>query len=259
MRVFISWSGTTSREIAEILREWLPTVIQAVKPWMSTKDIDKGRRWSSEIAIVLSEVGTGILCVTRENLESPWLIFEAGALSKAVDTSFVCPYLYEIHPTDLRGPLSQFQAAMANEEDTLRLLWTINKALGESALPEKTLRKAFELCWPSLKEELSSITPPLEPGLPQRTDRELIEETLSLIRSLAWEKTDPTFQAPLQFFRQEDQVPARQEMIISVSEMTSDRIGANEPCPCGSGKKFKKCHGRREFWSDSTKEPKDIA
>jgi len=22
-----------------------------------------------------------------------------------------------------------------------------------------------------------------------------------------------------------------------------DRVGRNDPCPCGSGKKFKKCHG----------------
>ena len=22
-------------------------------------------------------------------------------------------------------------------------------------------------------------------------------------------------------------------------------VGRNEPCPCGSGKKFKNCHGRR--------------
>ena len=24
---------------------------------------------------------------------------------------------------------------------------------------------------------------------------------------------------------------------------SSPKIGRNEPCPCGSGKKFKKCHG----------------
>jgi hypothetical protein len=25
--------------------------------------------------------------------------------------------------------------------------------------------------------------------------------------------------------------------------VTNDKVGRNEPCPCGSGKKFKKCHG----------------
>ena len=24
----------------------------------------------------------------------------------------------------------------------------------------------------------------------------------------------------------------------------TDRVGRNEPCPCGSGKKYKKCHGK---------------
>ncbi|MFN8624534.1 MAG: SEC-C metal-binding domain-containing protein [Candidatus Binatia bacterium] len=23
----------------------------------------------------------------------------------------------------------------------------------------------------------------------------------------------------------------------------SDKVGRNDPCPCGSGKKYKKCHG----------------
>jgi preprotein translocase subunit SecA len=24
----------------------------------------------------------------------------------------------------------------------------------------------------------------------------------------------------------------------------SDKVGRNDPCPCGSGKKFKQCHGK---------------
>ncbi|HET6965038.1 MAG TPA: SEC-C metal-binding domain-containing protein, partial [Acidimicrobiales bacterium] len=29
-----------------------------------------------------------------------------------------------------------------------------------------------------------------------------------------------------------------------VLESAFDRVGRNDPCPCGSGKKFKFCHGR---------------
>jgi preprotein translocase subunit SecA len=25
--------------------------------------------------------------------------------------------------------------------------------------------------------------------------------------------------------------------------VTGEKVGRNDPCPCGSGKKFKKCHG----------------
>lgn len=34
-------------------------------------------------------------------------------------------------------------------------------------------------------------------------------------------------------------VPARQEPI-----KVGPKVGRNDPCPCGSGKKFKHCHGR---------------
>ena len=50
MDVFISWSGTRSGAAAEALRTWLPKVINAIKPWLSLADMDKGARWSSDIA-----------------------------------------------------------------------------------------------------------------------------------------------------------------------------------------------------------------
>jgi preprotein translocase subunit SecA len=28
-----------------------------------------------------------------------------------------------------------------------------------------------------------------------------------------------------------------------VKQATSDKVGRNDPCPCGSGKKYKRCHG----------------
>ncbi len=38
MKVFISWSGTKSKKIAEIFRKWIPGVIQAVKPYFTPDD-----------------------------------------------------------------------------------------------------------------------------------------------------------------------------------------------------------------------------
>ena len=85
MRVFISWSGNKSHKVALVFRDWLPSVIQSIEPYVSSEDIDKGARWSTDIAKELENSTFGILCVTKDNLEAPWLSFEAGALSKTMD------------------------------------------------------------------------------------------------------------------------------------------------------------------------------
>jgi preprotein translocase subunit SecA len=36
-----------------------------------------------------------------------------------------------------------------------------------------------------------------------------------------------------------DPSPAKQEPV-----KVGPKVGRNDPCPCGSGKKFKNCHGR---------------
>lgn len=42
MRVFISWSGERGLKIAEALRDWLKTVVQASEPCCSQSDIERG-------------------------------------------------------------------------------------------------------------------------------------------------------------------------------------------------------------------------
>jgi hypothetical protein len=82
MKVFIAWSGDRSLRVAQTLREWLPTVVQRVEPFMSERDIRTGARWRAEVANQLQDCQFGILCLTSDNLQSEWLHFEAGALSK---------------------------------------------------------------------------------------------------------------------------------------------------------------------------------
>lgn len=166
MKVFISWSGDRSKAVAEALRSWLPVVLQPVRPWLSGYDIEAGSRWSSEMALQLEEARFGILCLTPENLDAPWVMFEAGALSKKLDGSRVCPYLFGFEPRELTGPLVQFQAARADRNDTKRLLMAMNHALGETRLPESVLDRAFDKWWPDLEASLARV-----PGSPDTQDR----------------------------------------------------------------------------------------
>jgi hypothetical protein len=184
MKLFISWSGTRSRAIAEALCNWIPDVIQACEPWISSKDIDPGARWSSDLAKELELTKFGIICLTSENLKSRWIHFEAGALSKILDDKTrVCPYLLELEPTDIDGPLVQFQAIRANEDDTLKLIYAINKAMGDEALSGERLNRAFIRNWPGLKSELKAISESDSADKePKRSDRDLIEEILRTVR-----------------------------------------------------------------------------
>lgn len=157
MNVFISWSGDTSKKVAVIFRDWLPTVIQAITPFVSSEDIEKGSRWNTDIAQELKDSSFGLICVTKDNLSSPWLNFEAGALSKTIDNTYVAPILFNVKPSDLKGsPISQFQATSLSREDMKRLVETLNTATGNCLTPQR-LDKAFELCYPDLEKNLNSL------------------------------------------------------------------------------------------------------
>ncbi len=191
MKVFISWSGELSRKLGEILRTWLPGTLQSVKPYFTPEDIEKGARWNTEIAKQLNESSIGIFCLTAESLNSSWLMFEAGALSKHIDRSHICPILFGIDNADLKGPLVQFQSTLFHKDDMLKLIHTVNNCCKENRLEKDVLESVFETWWPKLDTEVTNaIKTHREEGsgskqqsaLAVRPDRELMEEILELVR-----------------------------------------------------------------------------
>jgi len=189
MKVFQSWSGEISCKIAKVLKEWIPCVIQSVEPYFSSEDIDKGARWSTDIAKELEVASYGILCITNENIEAPWLNFEAGALSKALEKSRVCPFLFNVKSTEIKGPLLQFQMATFTKDDILKLLLSINRACDVESLPEERLKNIFEVFWPKLYESIEAINKSLrkdsgneEKEKSKNNNNIVIEEILELVR-----------------------------------------------------------------------------
>jgi len=158
MKVFIGWSGKISKKIASILRSWIPKVIQVVQIFMSEEDIEKGARWSSEISAQLERSSFGIICITKVNLDSKWINFEAGALSKSIDSSRVCPVLYKLRKTEVSGPLTQFQFSTLEKEDMKKLITIINKfGEKEDKLDEELVLKSFEKWWDDFEDELEKL------------------------------------------------------------------------------------------------------
>lgn len=187
IKIFISWSGTKSQEVAKILKQWIPCVIQSVEPYFSSADIDKGARWSTDIAKELQDASFGILCVTKDNLSSSWLNFEAGALSKSIEQSKVCPFLVDLKPSDIQNsPILQFQMASASKDDVFKLFNSINSNLGDGKLAEAVLETTFETFWPKIEDALKSVssTPEVSKptSKPSQITQDPIEEILELVR-----------------------------------------------------------------------------
>jgi len=160
-----------------------------------------GTRWAESVADILQTADVGIICLTSENLSSPWLLYEAGALSKRVSNSMVVPYLLDISPADIQGPLAFFQCARATREDTFRLLEALNARTDAIRLPDALLERVFEAWWPQLEAQLTAIAPapPTAVTLPKRDQvgavspaQQVLDTKLDQILSLLQEIKRPS-------------------------------------------------------------------
>lgn len=196
MNVFLSWSGSLSHEVAKALADWIPQVIQAVKPWLSSKDIEKGARWFGDIGESLSSTDFGIICLTASNLTAPWILFEAGALSKSLDQARVCPLLVNVKNSDLIGPLAQFNTSGIGQDDVRRLIGTLNARLPpEQKRSDGLLDDAFKVWWPHLDGKLAQAiataqqTEAQDRSTPKRKPDDVLDEILELTRKTAHQLT----------------------------------------------------------------------
>ena len=185
MKVFISWSGDRSKAIAEELRDWLPTIVQSIEPFISTQDVPVGGRGLNVLASELQDCSFGILCLTQENKQGQWIHFEAGALSKVIEASRVVPLLLDLKISDLTGPLIQFQAIAIEDRDGV---FALIKALAEQSLPpipEGRLQRLFDMFWPELEAKVSQlkVAAASAPKQDARSEREILEEILLLSRN----------------------------------------------------------------------------
>jgi hypothetical protein len=225
VKVFISWSGDKSRDVAIAFRDWLPLVLHSVRPFVSSKDILAGARWQAEVATELEETEFGLICVTRQNVSAPWLNFEAGALAKAVDSSRVVPLAVDLSPAEVPNPLGQFQASTLNKADVEATIRSINEASAAS-IANANLERTFAKWWPDLEGVLDEVKSTDygaddEPVPPERSEREMLEEVLDSVRGLGRGASDQDNQSHPQM----PQMPSLFKEIRRVAEANEATIG----------------------------------
>ncbi len=158
MKIFIGWSGRVSKKIGENFYNWLPKFDENIDVFFSPK-ITKGRRSEQEIAEELYNSNFGIFCFTETNVNSLWISFEAGAISKNIMDYRVCPVLYKIDEEGLKPPISSFHGTKIKDEDDMlilvrdifKALWD-NKELNED--DEKLIKDKFNDLWLEFKKAL---------------------------------------------------------------------------------------------------------
>ncbi len=163
MKIFLSWSGERSRLAARPFKEFLSLVLQDVQVYHIDDETRLGVDWVSKVRAALERVDVTIGLLTVENLNSPWLTFEAGACWSRNITYL--PLLINISPVDLVGPFAQFQGSTTSREDLYRLILVLNRKL-EHPLTDDRIKMLFQHFWPGLSDQLSSLqSVPLIPML----------------------------------------------------------------------------------------------
>jgi preprotein translocase subunit SecA len=135
-----------------------------------------------------------------------------------------------------RESFDMFEAMMLKfQEDTVRFLFRM-QILGPDGKPVNAA--------PEVRREIPKAPPVASAARPQTLDAEPREIAI------------PTRQASTTIDQLEKEFHRKKQRDLEAATMagsgdgsqpsqrrTGEKVGRNDPCPCGSGKKYKKCHG----------------
>lgn len=158
---FISWTGPAGRDLAKCLRSFLRGLFPDARFFVSGDDIPPGDRWRESLERALREYSCGILVLTPAAVRSPWLLFEAGALSARRGNQLV-PLLFDVPDGELVEPLSAFQAISHSKDGAMRLVQRIAHRL--SGRGQQKARRigagevpaGFDKAWRKFEAEVKS-------------------------------------------------------------------------------------------------------
>jgi hypothetical protein len=116
-------------------------------------------------------------------VNSPWVLFEAGALTKSLDTSKVIPLLLDLEFSDISGPLAQFQAKKLTKAGVSEVVHSLQVS-ADDPVPDERSKQLFEALWSELEKRIADIpdSPPSERHV--RPQHEVLEELVASVRAL---------------------------------------------------------------------------
>jgi len=185
MRIFTSWSGERSKAAALGLKSLLQDLFEDGVQVFVSDHITPGEAWAQRLGAELEQSEFGILCLTAENFQAPWLLFEAGAIAKKFGVARIVPYLIdELPPAAERSPLAQFQHVRADRDGTYRLVECIN-TIRENPKPVDRLERSFRKWWPDFEQTLEGLQSASKAQPSVRSERELLEAILHQVVGLS--------------------------------------------------------------------------
>ena len=212
MHVFICWSGRRSRRIAEAFAtQWLPANLgDRVSSFVSFSDIEKGEGWFERVLAELVKADAALLCLTPENLSSPWMHFESGMVAR-MGNGRVFTYFLGADARTVQDPLKQIQVTVATKLDTERLA---QKLATLAKVELEVERKAT--AWESLATAIRQVGAPamedIYPGFGQLFERKTFDERLEDCADQLWLKR---FEAVRETSRA---LVSRQQVVVDAAE-----------------------------------------
>ncbi|MFY7941937.1 MAG: SEC-C metal-binding domain-containing protein, partial [Burkholderiaceae bacterium] len=103
-------------------------------------------------------------------------------------------------------------------------------------------REAFELFGQLLDSVKNDVTKILMTVRVQSSDQ--LSDAAQQIEQRAEHISNVTYSAPTETGEVETVVDAQTVRKSTPAAAAIPRVGRNDPCPCGSGQKFKHCHGK---------------
>ena len=155
MKIFLSFSGDLSNKIAEATKVFLETVVPNIELFLSSVDISNGEIWQKSLINELSKCRFGLFILTRDNQDSAWIHFEAGALSKGDPANPIVPICFGFPIDELDSPIKIiYQGFSFEKKKMIELVHKINAAL-EPPIKDKNLEEYISAFWDKYEDAVN--------------------------------------------------------------------------------------------------------